>query len=154
MPDSSDPCRDPRTYLERRFGVPIPTLDALTFVERRDAWWVCTAAPHPGIESNRPPGLRALRHQPGGLKPTSAFLVALGDCIIRSRIDLTIDALRSLLLGHRLKAVIDLTDGYVAVCYQDDVLGCGVVRHGVLRGLIPTGRRRELLACLDRGPAD
>ncbi|RLE35736.1 hypothetical protein DRJ12_04920 [Candidatus Acetothermia bacterium] len=78
---------------------------------------------------------------PDGLKPTSTFLILLGDRITLSRNDL-----RSLLLGRTIPA--SSPDGYVALSYNGDVVGCGRVRGGKLQALIPTGRRRELLEIL------
>jgi NOL1/NOP2/fmu family ribosome biogenesis protein len=98
------------------------------------------------LHSRRAPGLRALRIQPDGLKPTSVFLVHLGDWITSSRIEVDRDALRRLASGQPLPS--DREDGYVALSYRGDVIGCGQVRRGALRAVIPTGRRRELLEAL------
>ena len=148
MPDSNGPEGDVVRLFEERFGVARATLAAFTFHERRDEIWACTAPPPPGIESARPPGLRALRRQGGDLKPTSTFLTALGPAITAASVDLDADALRRLLLGQRISSPCDLTDGHVALRFGGDVVGCGRLRAGSLQALIPTGRRRELLGAL------
>ena len=133
---------------EQRFGVFRESLVDVTFIERREEIWACRSIPPAGLEPRRPPGLRALRRQEDGLKPTSAFLIALGDRITASRVDLNADALRRVLLGQRIPSPSQQTDGYVALCFRNDVIGCGRVRSGSLQVLIPTARRRDLLGAL------
>jgi len=152
LPDSSAPKEEALRLFGERFGVPRGALDGLSFFERREEIWACRSLPPPGIESDRPPGLRALRRQAGGLKPTSTFLIALGPRITASRVDLGADDLRRVLLGQRIPSPQVQTEGYVALCFRGDVVGCGKVRGGALAGLIPTGRRRELLGALDANP--
>ncbi len=152
MPDSSAPKEEALRFFGERFGVPRGALEGLSFLERREEIWACRSLPPPGIESDRPPGLRALRRQADGLKPTSTFLIALGPRITASRVDLGADDLRRVLLGQRIPAPQGQTEGHVALCFRGDVVGCGKVRGGVLAGLIPTGRRRELLGALDADP--
>jgi NOL1/NOP2/fmu family ribosome biogenesis protein len=137
---------------EQRFGVPRESLADLTFIGRREEIWACSSVPPPGIEPGRPSGLRALRRQADGLKPTSAFLIALGDRITASRVDLDTDALRRVVLGQRIPSPFGQADGYVALCFRGDIIGCGKARGDSLRGLIPTGRRRELLDALAADP--
>lgn len=150
MPDSNGLREEILRLFEQRFGVPRELLVDLTFIERREEIWARSAVPPPGIEPVRPPGLRALRRQADVLKPTSAFLIALGDHITASRVNLDADGLRRVLLGQRIPS--QQADGYVALCFRGDVIGCGKLRGGSLRGLIPTGRRRELLGALAADP--
>lgn len=152
MPDSNGAREEALHVFERRFGVPPDALADLTFVERPDEIWVCRSHPPSGIQPERPSGLRALRRVGTSLKPTSAFLAALGERITTSRVDLDRDSLRAVLLGRRILLTDPPADGYVALCYRGDVLGCGQLRGGLLHGLIPTGRRRELLAALAVDP--
>ena len=152
MPDSNAPSHEAIAFFESRFGVAGDWLAGIAFVARRDEIWACRSAPPAGLDFDRPSGLRALRRQGAGLKPTSTFLAALGDRITASRIDLDRESLRQLLLGQRLTWPSDLADGPVALCFRGDVLGCGRLGHGRLQALIPTGRRRELLAALDVDP--
>jgi len=152
LPDSSALKEEALRLFEERFGVPREALADLTFIEHRREIWACRSLPPAGIESERPPGLRALRRQEDGLKPTSTFLIALGDRITASRVDLDADSLRRVLLGQRIPS--PPVDGHVALCFRGDVIGCGKVRGGSLQGLIPTGRRRELLGALAADPSD
>ena len=147
MPESNGQIEEEiLSFLQERFGVAPERLAGLKFYERSDQIWVASAFPPPGIGWKRPPGLRAFRRMPDGLKPTSAFLILLGDHIISSRVFLSREELLSLLLGRSLPAPDP--DGYVALSHQGDVVGCGRIRAGKLQALIPTGRRRELLEIL------
>ena len=138
-------------YLERRFGVPGTAFDDAAFVEVAGGEiWVATRDAARAGGARRPPGLRAFRRSPDGLKPTSAFLVSIGHLVASSRIDLDLEALRSLLLGRRLAA--DVTDGYVALSHDGAVFGCGLIADGIVRCVIPTGRRQELLDVLAASP--
>lgn len=152
MPDSSALREEVLRFLEQRFGVPRESLADLTFIEGREEVWVCSSVPPPGIQPDRPPGVRALRRQTDGLKPTSAFLIVLGDRITASRVDLDADALQRVLLGQRIPLPSQQSDGYAALRFRGDVIGCGKTRGGLLKGLIPTGRRRELLGALAADP--
>ena len=152
MPDSSAPREEALRFFGVRFGVPRDALADLSFIERREEIWACRSLPPAGIESDRPPGLRALRRQADDLKPTSTFLIALGSRIATSRVELGADDLRRVLLGQRIPSPPAQTEGHVAICFRGDVVGCGAVRGGALAALIPTGRRRELLGALDADP--
>ena len=152
MSDSNALRDEAIAFFETRFGVAGDWLAEISFVARRDEIWACRSAPPSGLDFDRPSGLRALRRQGAGFKPTSTFLAVLGDRITASRIDLDRESLRQLLLGQRLAWPSDVADGHVALCFRGDVLGCGRLGHGRLHALIPTGRRRELLAALDVDP--
>jgi len=152
LPDSSAPREEALRFFGVRFGVPRDALADLSFIERREEIWACRSVPPAGIESGRPPGLRALRRQADDLKPTSTFLIALGSRIATSRVELGADDLRRVLLGQRIPSPPAQTEGHVAICFRGDVVGCGAVRGGALAALIPTGRRRELLGALDADP--
>ena len=152
MPDLSGPNSEAIRFFAERFGVPQVALGGLSFIERRGEVWACGSPPPAGIDSARPAGLRALRRQADGLKPTTTFLIALGSRITAARVELAAEDLRRVLLGQRIPAPSDQSDGYVALSFRGDVVGCGRARGGALVGLIPTGRRRELLAALAADP--
>jgi NOL1/NOP2/fmu family ribosome biogenesis protein len=146
LPDSNMPKEEAIAFFGTRFGVAEEWLRALTFVERNNEIWATSASTLPPLASPRLPGLRALRRAPGGLKPTSVFLALLGNRITAARVDVDSNALHRLLLGHWAPA--EASDGYVAIVYRGDVLGCGRAQDGRVRALLPTGRRRELLNTL------
>jgi len=144
---SSDrPSIEARAYLEGRFGVDCTTLSGLRFHQRGDEIWVVSASAPIDVAARRPPGLRVLRRTPHGLKPTTVFLIHLGARITASRVEVDFDRLHALLLGRKLDC--DQPDGFVALSYRGDVVGCGRIGRGLLQAMIPTGRRRELLIAL------
>ena len=144
---SSDrPSIEACAYFERRFGVDRATLAELHFHQRGDDIWAVSAAAPIDVVARRPPGLRVLRRPPHGLKPTTALLIHLGTRITASRVEVDLDRLEALLLGRRLDT--DQADGFVALSYRGDVVGCGRIGRGLLQAMIPTGRRRELLIAL------
>lgn len=151
---SSDalPSDDPREVLRATFDVPAEVLAGLRFVDAPEEIWVTSSPPLVGLRARRPQGLRAFRRGPNGLKPTSAFLTAIGQHIRSSRAAVSIEQLRLLLLGQRIPWSGE--DGHVAIALGTDILGCGRVSHARLQALIPSGRRSELLSILRTHPAE
>jgi len=140
--------REVLDYFGLRFGIPPATFAEATFVEPSSGEiWITSVLPPSGLRPRRPPGLRALRRAPAGLKPTSAFLVSIGPVVTASRLSLDADAVRQLLLGRRIPC--SHSDGYVALAHDGPIFGCGLVADGIVHCLIPTGRRRELLDVFD-----
>ena len=138
-------------YFSRRFDADLSDLEHLRFIARGDDIWATTAFPSLDLASSRTAGLRALRRTPHGLKPTSAFLTLLGPRLRSSIATVQQDSLRQLLMGRQIE--MNLSDGYVALKFRDDILGCGRAGSGHVTALIPTGRRRELIEALERGPS-
>jgi len=136
------------SYFMDHFGVPKEVLLPLTFAERNNEVWATSVSASPHLATIRMAGLRCLRRTPQGFKPTSVFLRVIGCHIVFSRVEIAHHGLlQHLLLGQSLHTL--LADGFVAVSFHGDVLGCGVVRRGELRALLPTQRRRELLNALN-----
>jgi len=137
------------SYFTSRFGVAREVLEELTYTERggEEVW--ATSAPTPaGIMSSRPAGVRILRRMPRGFKPTTVFLCILGEEITASRMEIEDESvMRRLLLGQPIACA--LGDGYFAISFRGDVLGCGVAKDKKARALIPTQKRRVLLGCLE-----
>jgi len=147
LPASQDPREEAIALFAERFGVDRAVLSTLTFVAGPDDVWASTAASIEGIHAVRPPGLRAARRMRGGLKPTSTFLRAIGPQITASRAELDDPrVLERLLLGHSVDT--PLPEGHVALSYRGEILGCGLVKAGQLRAVLPTGQRNELLKAL------
>ena len=135
------------TFYQQQFGVPESLMRDLLIEANKEEIWGGTGALLPGIHSARPIGLRIGRKFPAGFKPTSVFLAALGHHISQSKISVELDDLRKLLLGQRIP-FSGPEEGYVALEYRGDILGCGRSHHDKLQALIPTGRRKELLEIL------
>lgn len=147
MPVSPELRQQITTFFVQQFGISESFIANLTMEANKEEIWAGTGMVLPGIFSPRAIGLRIGRDFSGGFKPTSVFLTALGSLITRSVIDVSLEELRSLLLGQRIPYA-GAEVGYVALSYQGDVLGCGQCRNDKLHALIPTGRRQELLEIL------
>ena len=147
MPVSPELRDEITTFYEQQFGIPESFLRDLAIEANKEEIWGGTGVALPGIYSARHIGLRIGRNFPGGFKPTSVFLAALGELISRSEVSVELETLRKLLLGQRIPFA-DIEAGYVALKYRGDILGCGRCHQGKLQALIPTGRRRELLEIL------
>lgn len=150
MPALSSPDREARDYLRERFGVPAEALADLRFLARRDELWMTTAVPDPELAAIRPPGLRALRRLHGDLKPTSTLLRQLASHLERCVVALSPDELHLLLLGRPVPCALE--EGFVALAFDGDILGCGRCARGELRCLLPTSQRKGLLEILERRP--
>jgi len=149
LPDYESLHKEVTSFFSSRFGVAREVLEGLTYTERTGGEIWATSAPTPqGIESSRPAGVRALRRMPHGFKPTTVFLCLLGKQITSSRVEIDdVAVMKRLLLGQPIPYAIE--DGYAAISYCGDVLGCGAAKGGTLRALIPTQKRRELLGCME-----
>ena len=149
MPAYEDLHEEASSFFSSRFGVSLNEVEQLSFIERGGGEiWATSATTPPGIASSRPAGVRALRRMPHGFKPTTVFLCLLGRRITSARMKVEdVAILKALLLGQPVAYAI--TDGYVAISYHGDILGCGAAKDGNVRALIPTHKRRELLGCLE-----
>ncbi len=143
MPSFEDRTPEAATYFREAFG-----LEELPgrVLYRSGTYWL-TSSPEllEGVTIHAV-GIPLLREQRGGLKPTSFGLSLLGDRLRRGVVELGREELLALLLGRTLPR--EGRDGYVALRYQDEVLGCGQLKGGKLRSLIPRARRQELLSAL------
>lgn len=147
MPVSPELKQEILAFYHQRFGVPEPFLRDLLIHANKEEIWGGAGIDLPGIYSARPMGLRIARNFPGGFKPTSVFLTALGARVSKSIVSVELEDLRKLLLGQRIPFP-DADSGYVALAFRGDTLGCGRAHQGKLQALIPTGRRKELLDIL------
>lgn len=143
MPYSADLAEAALEYL-REFGVEdLPG----RLVFRHGDVWLTTASEIPKGLRVHAVGVRLWRAQNGKLKPTSFGLQALGPLIKARRVEVSRSELKALLLGRAINKP-GLPQGYVALCLEGEVLGCGEVRGETLRCQIPLGRRQELLVAL------
>jgi len=133
-----------RGYLRERFGVEeLPG----RVVERARGLWLTTADLVPEGVKVHSVGVRLFYLQGKVLKPASFGLSFLGERIRRRRVEVTLEELERLLLGQAVEKPT-APEGYVALAYRGDVIGCGKVKEGKLSAEISKARRRELLSAL------
>jgi NOL1/NOP2/fmu family ribosome biogenesis protein len=89
-----------------------------------------------------------LRSTDRGLKPTSYGLQLLGDFIEKNRFEATRAQLKRLLAREEMFDADLEENGYVAIVFNDRVIGCGFYAKGVVSSRIPKGRSEELMESL------
>jgi len=133
-----------REYLRERFGVEeLPG----KVMERARGLWLTTAEFVPLGVKLHSVGVRLFYLRGEKLKPASLGLSYLGQRIRKNRVEVGSEELEELLLGHEIE-VPGTPEGYVALVYRGDVIGCGKVKAGKLAAEISKARRQELLAAL------
>jgi NOL1/NOP2/fmu family ribosome biogenesis protein len=136
-------------YLDERFGVThdAALFDTLTLKEKAGDIWLMPAD-HATEMAVKTYGIRFIRVQDIGLKPTTYALQLLDNTISRNIVDITDTQCEELLDGE-LVPVEHLngepgSPGYVAVRYRGRVLGCGLYKNGTVSSRIAKGRAQEL----------
>lgn len=133
-------------YLGERFGFQIGDLEGLELVERHDDLWLASKqSTEYDIETR---GVRALRATGIGLKPTTYLLQYLDDEISRNVVEVSDEECEKLLAREEMTPRELDDEGYVALKYEDKVLGCGFYKDEKVSSRIPKGRSKELLKAL------
>lgn len=146
--------------LADRFGIDRALLEAFSFYAPADERVV--AGP-PEVPDPLDPviGGLAVARLHGQVKPTTDFLQAYGRHVTRNAVVLGREAARAYVARGDLEVDRDdvdvgaggedeATDGWVHVRYRDDrdgrvfELGCGLLKEGTLRSVVPKGRSVEL----------
>jgi len=95
------------------------------------------------------PLLRVIRKDE--LKPTSWGLIFLNKQIKEKKVDLKLEELIEILERQKIKfEKKELKEGYVAISFEDKVLGCGFFKNKLLVSQIPKAKRTELLNILKK----
>ncbi|MFB6077103.1 MAG: hypothetical protein ABEK12_03165 [Candidatus Nanohaloarchaea archaeon] len=134
------------TYLADRFGVARADLAGFELVRRSGDFWLVSAATDPARDAETM-GIRFVRDQEIGFKPTTYALQFLGDAVADARVQVDRTELLRLLEGGTVDR--DVSDGYVALVYDDRIAGCGLSRRGTVESMIPKGRAQELQEILE-----
>ncbi len=141
--------RRAQTLLADELGVSREHLEGLRWMATSKHLWLhrCTAWPASFWRPSRAwelggCGLRAFaRWGARGERPTSWLVQWLGPRVER-RLELDPPQWDRLLGGQPLR--VSSQEGFVALAFEGDVLGAGLVRGGRLRHLIPADRARQL----------
>lgn len=132
-------------YLQRRFGIEEKDIQPLTLRERNDDFWLVKGESNLNIETD---GIRALRVSNRGFKPTTYFLQMLGESIDKNIVEITGEELE-ILLNREMIERKDLDKGYVALKYDDLILGCGYFMNEKVSTRISKSRSAHLRNILD-----
>lgn len=142
MPNSRS---DAYSYLERRFGIKEQELKPLTLRERNGDFWLVKGETELNIETD---GIRALRVSNRGFKPTTYFLQLAGESIENNIINLSEEELE-VLLDREMIERTGMEKGYVALEYDDTILGCGYFMNDKVSTRISKSRSEHLRNILD-----
>lgn len=128
--------------MEERFGVDADTIN----LERVNGdYWLCSEETS-GLETETR-GIRAVRDMDIGLKPTTYLLQLLQDEISKNVIELSQKDLESFNEDEMIEREMS-KKGYVALKFQDRIIGCGFYMDGLVSNRIPEGRLQELVDAL------
>ncbi len=135
-------------YLIQRFGVE-EIFENFKLVERSGDFWIVPK--NMNVEGEYiTTGIRALRDTGIGLKPTTYFLQWLGNRITKNKLEMDKEILDRLVFDREvLTEFSGITNGYVALMYKGEVLGCGLKKNSGLVTQIPKGRAKMLKNILD-----
>jgi len=89
-------------------------------------------------------GMRAFQIIDDFIKPSTRMIQIFGHLATRSKVDLDKGQLATLLEDGLLETDLELTSGYVILCFKGKALGMGLFLRGQLRSQLP----RKDLPCL------
>ncbi len=134
------------TYIKERFGVE-KILREYNFVERSGDYWIIPENMEVTGEYITT-GIRALRDTGVGLKPTTYFLQVVGEDISKNVFKLDRTSLKKMVFERekiRLNQCEDkVENGYVALEFMGEIIGCGLKKNDGLVTQIPKGRAKIL----------
>ncbi|MFB6181266.1 MAG: hypothetical protein ABEJ93_05310 [Candidatus Nanohalobium sp.] len=137
------------SYLEERFGVERQELEEYQLEKISGDFWLVSRETETELDTETK-GIRFLRDKERGLKPTTYALQFLGDSIERNVVEVSQDELLKL---ARREEMIDRDleeDGYVALKFQNRIVGCGFYKNDKVSSRIPKGRSKELSRILEK----
>lgn len=126
-------------YLKKRFGVDTGEI-SLKEVSG-DIWLTSSVESELEFETE---GIRAVRVMDIGLKPTTYLLQMLDQDLTRNVVELDREELETLEEGGMIQRKMD-EKGYVALKFEDRVIGCGLYKDELVSSRVPEGRMKELV---------
>ncbi|MBD3210779.1 hypothetical protein GF318_05340 [Candidatus Micrarchaeota archaeon] len=131
-------------YFRERFGIPPSCFQTFSlYAASRGRIYV---GPETTIPRPEPVSVGILAARTGNaIKPTTAILQLLGRHATRNIVRISRKDAEKFAGGQDLKAgETEATEGYVLVSYQDTPLGCGFLKGGTVRSMIPKAKRLQL----------
>ncbi|MFQ5606980.1 MAG: hypothetical protein ACE5GA_03460 [Candidatus Zixiibacteriota bacterium] len=135
------------SYFSERFGISESLFDGFRFTgaSHERVYMVPREMIHHPKQSSAGLNIARLGR---GVKPSTNFLQMFNGSILKNRLELTRESAREFIAGDKITFESDetekSTDGYVAVAYRGDCLGCGFLRGKVLRNMLPKSHRRRV----------
>lgn len=80
------------------------------------------------------------------IKPTTNFIQIFGNHATRNIIKLSVEDAIRYIKGEDLKVEVkpDISDGYVILKYSGFPLGCGLLKNGKIKNMIPKAKRLDV----------
>lgn len=135
-----------RNFFLERFNVDIEEVEGLELEKNSGDFWLKSEEEDKDLEAEVK-GVRALRDTGKFLKPTTYALQLLGDKISKNTVEVDGEGLKEILSGEMI-SVEASSEGYVAIIFDGEVVGCGLYKDEVVSSRIPQGRGEELLIFL------
>lgn len=130
-------------YIRKRFGVKQTDLEGFNIKKVSGDFWLVSDQLETSLEVETN-GFRFLRITGRGLKPTTYGLQFLGDRISENIVKLDRSEFLKLLKREEMIPRKMNEKGYVALKYEDQVVGCGYFMNETVSSRIPKGRANEL----------
>ena len=127
-------------FLRERFGIPLSVFANHHLLRRGPTIWLLTRDEHlPALASLRVEsvGVPLLRWVKKRLKPTSAALQVLGIYATKNVVSLEPMQLEELVEKKEIKGEFPVSPGYVIICTETVVIGCGLYLPGRLVSQFP-----------------
>lgn len=131
-------------YIEKRFGVTYEDLEEFSMQNRSGDIWITTGKREENSETE---GFRFLRDTKHGFKPTTYALQFLGEKLNSNTVEVNEEELEVLLDGGMIERVME-EKGYVAIIFEDQVIGCGLYKDELVSSRVPKGRASHLVEYL------
>lgn len=130
-------------YIEKRFGVEKTDLENYRIKKVAGDYWLISEDVETQLEVETY-GFRFVRITGRGLKPTTYALQFLGDRISNNIVELDKQEFLDLLNRREMVPREMEEKGYVALSFEDQIVGCGYYMNETVSSRIPKGRGKEL----------
>lgn len=135
-------------YIQERFGVERQGMEGFRIKKVAGDFWLVSKDVDTGLEVETY-GFRFIRTTGRGLKPTTYALQFLGDRISENVFELDRGELLKLLRREEMIPREMGSEGYVALEFDGEIVGCGYYKGEKVSSRIPKGRGKELADILD-----
>lgn len=133
-------------YLEARFGIPKNSFEGycLYLGSKNKIYLGPKSAPDKlkiiciGI---------SIARMDGGIKPTTNLFQVFGNLVTANFVELGLEQAMEYVKGGDLTILEQkpsVSDGYVLLRYQSNNLGCGLLKNGIVKNMLPKARRMKL----------
>lgn len=148
MPSSESEIEKAWDYIRERFGVEKADLEGFSIRRVAGDYWLISNQVDTKLDVETY-GFRFVRITGRGLKPTTYGLQFLGDRISKNMVELDKQEFLDLLNREDMIPREMEEKGYVALKFEDQIVGCGYYMNKTVSSRIPKGRGEELAGIID-----